>query len=45
MLPLPSLARTVGHEAIERTIAANAGLVTLVEVLDVGERGLPTLLL
>ena len=45
MLPPPRWARTVGQEAIERTIAAYAGLASRVEVLDVGERGLPTLLL
>ena len=42
MLPPPRWARTVGQEAVERAIAAYAGLAPRVEVL--GERGFPALL-
>ena len=44
MLPPPRCARrTVSQEAIDRAIAAYAGLAPHVEVLDVGERGHPAL--
>ena len=42
--PPPRWARTVGQEAIERTIAAYAGLAPRAQVHDVGERGFPALL-